>query len=218
MDLDDTLIPSEAIYRRCYAACDVNPDSPEFVAAKKDVKQLLPRRHVSSHNRLLYTKRYLERTGGFSAKTVLEMMHAYESTLVEEVARHWRELERPRLFATLSRKYRLILVTNETTRTQMLKLSAIDPSGTIFPTVVCSEDVGVEKPEQAIFLAAMERSVVAPEVCLAVGNNFATDLDPCIRMGMRAVLTVEFPCESEVPPVNILKICQLDQLLEVLEL
>lgn len=54
--------------------------------------------------------------------------------------------------------------------------------------LICSCDVGCEKPAPAIFHAALERLAVPPQRALHIGDQYHSDVVGARRVGMRAVL------------------------------
>lgn len=55
-----------------------------------------------------------------------------------------------------------------------------------FRWVICSEEVGVEKPDERIFSLALEACGVEPEEVVYVGDYRLLDAEPARRLGIRA--------------------------------
>lgn len=213
-DLDDTLVGSTRIYQVCYG--EMALDMKAFNEAKAWVKTTLGPGHVSAHQRLLYFKRYLEMKKEFSSQKLLHLVGHYEELLQKHIRNEWKSLKREALFAQLKTKFRLALVTNETTRTQVLKLNAIDPEGQYFEFMVTSEDVGVEKPGAKIFAEVFRRASLSPENCLMLGDSVANDLQPLKAVGASVIGTCEFLSPEKEDSKNYFWIEDLNQLLQVL--
>jgi len=194
-DLDDTLVGSTRIYKKCYQ--DLKLDLAVLERAKTEIKQNLGAGHVSAHQRLLYFKKYLEMKSLFSAEVLLEMISQYERRLQDYVHQDWIQLQREDLFLKLKKKFSLALVTNESTRTQLLKLQMLDPEQKIFDFMVTSEEVGVEKPNSKIFSECFRRSSCRIEDVLMVGDSVKNDLEPIAAMGGQVIGTTEFLDDSE---------------------
>jgi putative hydrolase of the HAD superfamily len=59
--------------------------------------------------------------------------------------------------------------------------------GDSFEAVVLSSEVGTEKPSTDIYRAALERLSVGPDESVMVGDNWSTDVEGALRVGMRAL-------------------------------
>jgi FMN phosphatase YigB (HAD superfamily) len=66
--------------------------------------------------------------------------------------------------------------------------------GQAFDGLVSSVDVGLKKPDRAMFDAAVALARCEPEACLMVGNSEAKDIVPARAMGMRTIrVAIEEP-------------------------
>jgi putative hydrolase of the HAD superfamily len=54
--------------------------------------------------------------------------------------------------------------------------------------VLISEEIGVGKPDDRAFRIALERLAAQPAHAAMVGDSFATDVEPALRLGMRGGL------------------------------
>jgi HAD superfamily hydrolase (TIGR01549 family) len=90
------------------------------------------------------------------------------------------------LVAGLAQEVPLALVTNGPPDIQRLK---IDQAGiaSFFSAVVISGEIGIGKPDPAIFLRALELIGVAPEHAVMVGDSWERDILGALSAGMRAV-------------------------------
>ena len=57
-----------------------------------------------------------------------------------------------------------------------------------FDVIVISEELGVEKPDREIFMAALAKLGVKPENAVMVGNRIDSDIIGANRIGMKSVL------------------------------
>jgi len=64
--------------------------------------------------------------------------------------------------------------------------------------IVTSVDAGHLKPHPAVFEMAMHRSGAAAERCLVIGNREENDIQPALKLGMRAILV--YPDDPK--PIN----------------
>jgi putative hydrolase of the HAD superfamily len=104
-------------------------------------------------------------------------------------------------------------VTNENTRTQLLKLQTLDPAGSWCHACITSEEMGVEKPDPTMFLAACKTVDLLPEACLMVGDSLENDVLPSNKPGCQALLSREFLEDSGTPlPAGIETIQTLNEL------
>lgn len=193
-DLDDTLIGSEQIYDQLYEKLLI--DRPLFEEARLAVKLQLGQGHVAARNRLLYFKKYLELQNNFSANSLLNLNANYENLLRELLAKELAQNHHVDLLLTLKQKFRLGLVTNENTRTQMIKLLQIDPKGEIFEFILTSEEIGFEKPHPTIVQKAISLTQTPPGEILMIGDSINNDLEPFRKAGCMTIGTTQFRDES----------------------
>ena len=195
-DLDDTLLNATKAYLDALQSMGISPDHPVFLQARGFVKTSLGPNNVSSHNRLLYFKKYLELKGEFSPEKTLHLMSLYEGALEKFLAEQWQKLGRVDLLTRLKMRFPLAIITNENTRTQMIKLRAIDPQSHFFSFVVTSEEAGVEKPDLRIFNALEKLSGAPSQDWILVGDSWLNDMEPALKLGARAIWSHEFLSEE----------------------
>ncbi len=213
-DLDNTLYDADKAYVAALTRIGISSD--QLDASRQRVKARLGRGHPSGRNRLLYLKCYLEAHKQFSPKKVITLMAAYEDALIHEVREQWRALKRDALFEDLASRYQLAIVTNENTRTQLLKLLAIDPDGRFFPYVVTSEEVGIEKPNPRIFEEVLRLLLLPASRCAFIGDNYQTDIGPSHALGFRSFITYEFCQKSQNNPLRVRTLTALSHLPDAL--
>ena len=97
------------------------------------------------------------------------------------------------------------LVTNGDSAQQRDKVSVLDLDAA-FDVVLVSSEVGVPKPEPAIFLAAAHRLGVPPAACLMVGDRLDRDVAGALAAGMQAawLQRPDGPEAGTVPPDELL--------------
>ena len=105
-----------------------------------------------------------------------------------------------------SRGYRIGVVSNADGRVRRL----LDTAGfsPYLEVVIDSAEVGLEKPDPRIFLAATDRLGVAPERCVYVGDIYSIDVVGARAAGMRAILI-----GSNAPEEDVERIERLEELL-----
>ncbi|WGL60803.1 HAD family hydrolase [Pigmentibacter sp. JX0631] len=215
-DLDDTLIPSSQFYHDSYLLCGIDSQGENFKTAKELVKKSLGNNHTSSHNRILYFKKYLELENNFTSKNLISLVTKYNFYLKLLIKDFIEKSKRNLLFRQLKEKYTLAIITNETTLSQIIKLEEIDSNGEFFSNIITSEEIGVEKPSDEIYQYFFKTCQTLPENCLFVGDNFTTDLQKPILLGASTILTQEFNNENDDYQINCTKIKSLEELKEVL--
>jgi len=218
LDLDDTLYDAEAAYTYALRSVGIDPFSADFVSARQTIKSRLGEGHVGARNRILYFKQFLDSQSKYSHPAVLELIEDYEKYLSDHIKNQWELLGRRRLFEQSLNKIPKVIVTNENLRTQMVKLRAIDPTGRVFPQVITSEEMGVEKPHLSLFQQAIKILNCEPKDCVMVGDNLHTDMAPALKLGMRSFLTTEFrkPKDNEIVSEGVQVLSCLDQLEKIL--
>ena len=217
-DLDDTLFNSQLAYDNALKAIGIERGVGDASTQGNQLNAYLNARHLvklrlgtdtSARNRLLYFKTMLEladekepnlRLPNYSPAAVLELLVRYEAALECEVRNQWEKTSSSRipLLLELKKRYRLGILTNENTRTQLIKMRAIDPHAAVFPLLICSEDIGHEKPHAQAFRSMIDRLGVTPEQTLMVGDHWQNDIVGSISAGLFAVQTTEYVSE----PIN----------------
>lgn len=79
------------------------------------------------------------------------------------------------LLISLSKEFPIYLTTNETLRTQLLKVQGFLPEEFGF-TLITSEEVGFEKPTKEFFQYVMKKANEDPKDCILLGDNWEDDI------------------------------------------
>jgi putative hydrolase of the HAD superfamily len=121
----------------------------------------------------------------------------------------------PTLQALRSRGLRLGIVSNAAYLPRLMEqqLAALGLAD-YFDAVTFSSEVGVRKPQPAIYAAALRKLGVDPSRTLFVGDRVREDVQGPQAMGMRAVLTREWRQEND-PGVADFVIQRLGELLAI---
>lgn len=191
LDLDDTLYacaPSEraggaAVAFAISKALELAPHDVEvaWAAARRAVKDRLDGRG-SSHSRLLYVAELVHAVGRPDA---LASVRAWERT-------YWRAFVdaatvRPRARAFLETVRRagakVAIVSDLTLEVQLFKLETFGLLPLI-DALVTSEEVPLDKPDEAIFRLAMARLGTTADACVMVGDRDDKDGEGARRLGM----------------------------------
>lgn len=92
----------------------------------------------------------------------------------------------PALMELQDRGFRLGLISNFEGWLEKLLIEL--EVGDLFDTTVISAVEGIEKPDPAIYLLALERAEISAEVCAMVGDSPGNDAAPAAEVGMRPIL------------------------------
>ncbi|MFZ1731248.1 MAG: YjjG family noncanonical pyrimidine nucleotidase [Bacteroidota bacterium] len=83
----------------------------------------------------------------------------------------------------MKERYTLVLVTNGLTTVQRRRFAAA-PITRHFDLILISEELGVAKPDPAIFIPAMKEFALLPEDVLLVGDSTSSDMPAALNAGM----------------------------------
>lgn len=111
----------------------------------------------------------------------------------------------------LQKKYTLHIISNgfkESTLTKMHH-SGLNP---YFSNVIISEDVGVNKPDKAIFEYALNKAKATKEESIMIGDSLEADIRGAQGYGMKAIYFN--PLNKEKPEDIAWQITHLEELLE----
>ena len=121
---------------------------------------------------------------------------------VRSSGRYPKELEAPyphtrRLLARLSGQYKLGVIANQPPGTPE-RLQSYGLSD-YFEVCVSSGDVGVSKPDAAIFHLALEQAECAPGDAVMIGDRLDNDIRPAKAIGFRTVRILQGPGRLQQP-------------------
>lgn len=103
--------------------------------------------------------------------------------------------------------FHLHIITNGFQKVQLIKIkySGLAP---YFTTILCSDEVGVNKPNSLIFKTALERAKATPETSIMIGDDLQGDVIGAENVGIKGVLFDPFKKyagTSEVITIHRLK-------------
>lgn len=104
-----------------------------------------------------------------------------------------------KVLSYLQKKYQLHIISNgfkETTLTKM-ELSALNP---YFKNVIISEDVGVNKPDKAIFEFALNKASAQLQESVMIGDSLEADIRGAQNFGMKAIF---FNPQKTKKPIDV---------------
>lgn len=86
----------------------------------------------------------------------------------------------------LKPKYKLHLITNGFKEVQSTKMRMTNLKP-YFEIIICSEDVGVNKPNPKIFITALEKAHAIASESLMIGDNFEADILGAQNVGIKTI-------------------------------
>lgn len=93
----------------------------------------------------------------------------------------------PELLAILRNQVKLGIISNGRSPTQRQKLERFSDELGDLDTIVISEEVGLSKPDPAIFRLALNELKVNRRQSIMVGDSWENDIVPAIRCGLSAI-------------------------------
>jgi putative hydrolase of the HAD superfamily len=115
-----------------------------------------------------------------------------------------------KVLAYLQKKYTLHIISNgfkESTLTKM-EVSGLNP---YFTNVIISEDVGINKPDKAIFEYALDKAKALKHESIMIGDSIEADIRGAQGFGMKAIYFN--PLNKELPEDVQWQITHLEELL-----
>ncbi len=112
----------------------------------------------------------------------------------------------------LKSKYELHIITNGFKEVQFIKLDNCDLTS-YFDLILCTEEVGVNKPNPLVFETALSRTNAIPEESLMIGDNPETDIIGAQNCNMHTIL---FNPNEIAHGVNSAEIRGLNELITLL--
>jgi putative hydrolase of the HAD superfamily len=83
-----------------------------------------------------------------------------------------------------------------------------------FDVAIFSEDLGVGKPDQSIFVEACRQAGQQPAKCIHVGDNLVADVQASHQSGLRSVWVDRLGKKSDLPAQRITSLAQLERVLD----
>jgi len=143
-----------------------------------------------------------------------EFGHSFEYHFLDQFAKDYlaRSPFKTNLFADahqvltyLKNKYKLHIITNGFKDVQYIKLRESKLSD-YFDVIVCSDEIGVKKPNPAIFKFAMEKANAKPEESIMIVACPDADVRGALAVDMKAIW---FSAEMKENKRNLLEVSQL---------
>ena len=115
----------------------------------------------------------------------------------------------------LSESYRLVLISNTMSNQprEMLEKTGMD---NLFELIICSMDLGIRKPNPAIFKYALDKLGVCSSETVHVGDNVEADMEGASNSGITPIW-IRTSDQGYWPGQAISNICDLPQFLETIQ-
>ena len=141
---------------------------------------------ASSHNRVLYFQRLIEKTHNtVEPSLILKLYKTYWDTLLKNINLRKGALG---VLKQLKKKgIKIAIVSDLTTHIQLRKLEQLKISKYV-DILVTSEEAGSEKPHAIMFLLALNKLNVSPHEAIMVGDNAIADVEGANFVGLYTVL------------------------------
>ncbi|MCC5814255.1 MAG: HAD family hydrolase [Leptospira sp.] len=205
LDIDNTIIPS--VYAYEFALEHLKNDwSRKYGARKKDFRIIYDKAraitksklsgHTSNRLRILYFKKMWEIQNGeisqLGMKQILDMEDRYFRYFIYAL-KYFKEVHKKEykevftLLRKIQSRDKLVLLSNENLRTQLLKLSSVLPKDIHFQLLV-SEELGKEKPAKELFQEAMEvGSIQSYKPSFMIGDSWEDDMVGGSQVGLQLI-------------------------------
>lgn len=117
-----------------------------------------------------------------------------------------------KVLAYLQQKYTLHIISNGFKESTLMKMdrSGLNP---YFTNVIISEDVGVNKPNKAIFEYALDKAQALKQESIMIGDSIEADIRGAQAFGMKAIYFN--PLRKEKPEDVLHQIHHLEELLSL---
>ncbi len=205
LDLDNTLYDYEPIHHASIKNVESFSIKNGFVKSTKEFQEIFSAaRHeihielqntASSHNRLLYFQRFLEKLNIFPDIFALQMYNCYWDTFISKL-----ELtDEIKKFLIDNSQKKICIVTDLTAHIQFRKIKKLELEKYI-DKIVTSEEAGIEKPDSKIFHLALKKlKLTTDDVCM-IGDNFEKDILGATKLGIKAFWLNKTHINIELPP------------------
>jgi haloacid dehalogenase superfamily, subfamily IA, variant 3 with third motif having DD or ED/haloacid dehalogenase superfamily, subfamily IA, variant 1 with third motif having Dx(3-4)D or Dx(3-4)E len=113
----------------------------------------------------------------------------------------------------VKQKYRIGLVTNGSVESQSEKINHTDLARH-FEMILIPAEIGLQKPDERVFLEACRRMDVKPEACIFIGDGLKTDIIGSSSVGMKTIWV--HPDVKRTSDLPWQRIYRIKDLLEIL--
>ena len=194
-DLDDTLYNYKNNHIMAmkkielYVKDNFNIDSKKFEkifqVSKNEVKDRLNGKTASSHNRIIYFKKFLENINVKPFKYIDVLYNLYWNTILENMKLNEGVLE---LFEYLKKNnIKISICSNLTTHIQIRKINQLKIEKYV-DYIITSEELGVEKPSSKMFQNVLDYFDFKSDEMLFIGDDYECDILGANNVGIKSIL------------------------------
>ncbi len=193
-DLDDTLYDYEPAHQKALKAVYPIVEKEMGIPFKKferlfDLSKSEIHRELagtaSSHNRVLYFQRLIEKTlKTLEPKITLKLYNTYWDTFLKSMKLKKGVLQ---TLKKLKKEFKIIILSDLTAHIQLKKINKLGLTPYI-DFLVTSEEAGIEKPHPSMFLLALNKVGILPFDAIMIGDNPNKDVEGANSVGIDSVL------------------------------
>lgn len=141
---------------------------------------------ASSHNRILYFQRLIERTQNtVKPRLILKLYNAYWDTFLKNMKLKKGVLKVLKELKIQGRK--IVLVSDLTAKIQLRKIEKLKLTPYV-DYLVTSEEAGSEKPHSIMFLLALHKLNILPSETIMIGDNKDNDIAGANAVKIESIL------------------------------
>lgn len=181
-DLDNTLIDRQRIFRemlkRRLREYHTNMTDKEFECL---VDEIILWDNHGNQDRLSIFEKYVNK---YQVNATAEEINTYWDLHSGEFVYVFEDALDTLLY--LKDKYRLAILSNGNVISQRRKLNSL-PFLDMFEYTLVSGEIGIHKPEKAIFMKVCDDMQVLPEECVFIGDNYRCDIEGAHNAGMKPI-------------------------------
>lgn len=228
-DLDNTLYEYEPVHQKALKSVynilkkEIKISLKEFLKLYKYSKAEIHRElagTASSHNRVLYFQRLIEKTHNtIEPDVVLKLYGAYWDSFLKNMKLRKGVIQTLKKLKQLDIK--TAIISDLTTIIQLKKMSKLGITQYI-DILVTSEEAGSEKPNNVMFLLALNKLNVLPSDAVMVGDNPINDIEGGNSVGLDTILITDkkstkfkFREDYQKPNYTIKEIPEILDLLQI---
>lgn len=193
-DLDNTLydydscnaIAEKKLFKEISSEFKIPEEKiPElYRCAKNHVKVTLGNEVAASHNRLLYMQDVCEKLGKNPLLYAMKFYDVYWNAMLDNMKLF--DYVEPLLGEAGKRGIKIGVLTDLTAHIQYRKILKLGLAEKI-DYLVTSEEAGVEKPSEKIFLKMTEKMKIEPYEALMIGDSYEKDILGAKKVGMEVL-------------------------------
>ncbi len=227
-DLDNTLYEYEPVHQKALKKVyeilkkEIKLPLQKFLKLYKISKAEIHRElagTASSHNRILYFQRLIEKTHNtIESDVILKLYNTYWDTFLKNMKLQKGVIQTLKKLKRL--KIKTAIISDLTTNIQLRKMSRLGITPFI-DVLVTSEEAGSEKPNPIMFLLALNKLNTLPSEAIIVGDNPINDIEGGNSVGIDTVLLsnkkstqFKFNQDYQKPNYTIKKITEILNILQ----